>query len=200
MTALITLTAGGLATAQRLKPLLPGAAIHAPSCRVTGADIAFGKLANHLRALFAAGEPIIGLCAAGALIRILAPLLSDKRAEPPILAVAEDGSAVVPLLGGHHGANDLARQVAQILGIAPAITTAGDLRFGVALDDPPPGWRLSESSDYKSFAADLLAGETVRLDGDLPWLAEAELPLDPAARKTIVAGTRALPADPDRLV
>ncbi|OWJ60790.1 precorrin-3B C(17)-methyltransferase [Inquilinus limosus] len=200
MTALITLTPGGLATAQRLKPLLPGSAIHAPSCRVTGADIAFGKLADHLRTLFAAGEPIIGLCAAGALIRILAPLLADKRSEPPVLAVAEDGSAVVPLLGGHHGANDLARQVAQILGIAPAITTAGDLRFGVALDDPPPGWRLSESSDYKSFAADLLAGETVRIDGDLPWLAEAGLPLDPAARKAIVASVRTPPADPDRLV
>lgn len=200
MTALITLTAGGLATAQRLKALLPGAAIHAPSCRVTGADVAFGKLADHLRTLFATGEPIIGLCAAGALIRILAPLLSDKRTEPPVLAVAEDGSAVVPLLGGHHGANDLARQVAQALGIAPAITTAGDLRFGVALDDPPPGWRLSESNDYKNFAADLLAGESVWVEDGLPWLASAGLPLDPTARKTIVASIQALPPDPDRLV
>ncbi|MDR6291388.1 cobalt-precorrin 5A hydrolase/precorrin-3B C17-methyltransferase [Inquilinus ginsengisoli] len=200
MTALITLTAGGLEIARRLKPLLPDAAIHAPSCRVTGADVAFDKLADHLRTLFQAGEPIIGLCAAGALIRILAPLLADKRTEPAVLAVAEDGSAVVPLLGGHHGANDLARQVAQALGIAPAITTAGDLRFGVALDDPPAGWRLSEASDYKGFMADLLGGQTVRIDGDLPWLAEAELPLDPAAHKAIVASTRALPADPDRLV
>jgi cobalt-precorrin 5A hydrolase/precorrin-3B C17-methyltransferase len=200
MTALITLTAGGLEIARRLKPLLPDAAIHAPACRVTGADITFDKLADHLRTLFQAGETIIGLCAAGALIRILAPLLTDKRTEPPVLAVAEDGSAVVPLLGGHHGANDLARQMAQVLGIAPAITTAGDVRFGVALDDPPAGWRLSEASDYKGFMADLLGGETVWFEDDLPWLAGAGLPLDPTARKTIAAGLHTLPADPDRLV
>jgi cobalt-precorrin 5A hydrolase/precorrin-3B C17-methyltransferase len=30
--------------------------------------------------------------------------LGDKRAEPPVVALAEDGSAVVPLLGGHRGA------------------------------------------------------------------------------------------------
>src|SRR5690606_22371192 len=99
-----------------------------------------------------------GVCAAGALIRILAPLLDDKAAEPPVLAVAEDGSAVVPLLGGHRGANALARRIADALGVDPAVTTAGDLRFGVALDEPPPGWRLAPGSDVKRFMADLLAG------------------------------------------
>ena len=55
--------------------------------------------------------------AAGIAIRRLAPLLADKREEPPVVAVAEDGSAVVPLLGGHRGANRLARRIARTLGV-----------------------------------------------------------------------------------
>ena len=66
---------------------------------------------------------------------ILGQLFGKKK--ELMLAVAEDGSAVVPLLGGHHGANDLARRLAELLGCAAAVTTAGDRRFGVALDRPP---------------------------------------------------------------
>ena len=32
------------------------------------------------------GTPIVGICAAGILIRALAPLLADKRTEPPVVA------------------------------------------------------------------------------------------------------------------
>ena len=72
--------------------------------------------APHIAALFAAGTPIVGLCASGILIRAVAPLLADKRGEPPVVAVAEDGSSVVPLLGGHRGANALARAIADAHG------------------------------------------------------------------------------------
>ena len=89
-----------------------------------------------LHRAFREGRPIIGLCATGILIRILAPLLSDKREDPPVIALAEDGSVAVPLLGGHHGANDLARRIAEFTGGTCAITTASELRFGVSLDRP----------------------------------------------------------------
>ena len=59
-------------------------------------------------------------------------MLLEKGAEPPVLAVAEDGSAVVPLLGGLGGVNGLAREIAAGLGVAPAITTSGELRFGTS--------------------------------------------------------------------
>ncbi len=100
------------------------------------------------------------------LIRSLAPLLADKTREPPVLAVAEDGSAAVPLLGGHHGANELARRLAEALGGQAAVTTAGDLRHGVALDAPPPGWRLGNPEAAKAIMAALLAGETVALENE----------------------------------
>ncbi|MEM7616295.1 MAG: precorrin-3B C(17)-methyltransferase, partial [Pseudomonadota bacterium] len=113
---ILTITEGGQPTARTIADLL-GAEIHSPGSGVT----------DHIRALFAAGVPLVGVCAAGILIRALGPVLSDKWAEPPVIAVAEDGSSVVPLLGGHHGANALACRIAGALGGTAAITTAGDL-------------------------------------------------------------------------
>jgi cobalt-precorrin 5A hydrolase/precorrin-3B C17-methyltransferase len=123
---LVALTQGGCALARRLAEQLPGAEVHGLVGRTQGADASFEGTAAHLRELFGARRPIVGVCAAGVLVRALAPLLADKGAEPPVLALAEDGSAVVPLLGGHRGANDLARRIAAALGIEAAITTAGD--------------------------------------------------------------------------
>src|SRR5262245_54882654 len=122
MTALIALSAGGLKLAKRLQTALPNSRIHGLRRRVDGADLLFDETGAHLRALFTSGEPIVGFCASGILIRCLAPLLSDKRVEPPVIAVAENASAVVPLLGGHHGGNELARQIAGVLGITAAVT------------------------------------------------------------------------------
>lgn len=163
MTALIALSAGAAALAKRLQAVLPGARIHGLRRRVGGVDELFDDTGEHLRALYGANEPIVGICAAGILIRCLAPLLNDKRAEPPVIAVAEDGSAIVPLLGGHHGGNELARRIGDALGVSAAVTTAGDVVHGVALDDPPEGWHVGNPEAAKAVMAAMLAGERIGL-------------------------------------
>lgn len=173
--ALIALTAGGEALARRLAIDLVGAEVHGLAHRTEAPDVPFTDTVAHIAQLFAAGRPIIGICAAGILVRATAPLLADKRAEPALLAVAEDGSAVLPILGGHHGANHLARRIAAILGVAAAITTAGDVGLGFALDEPPKGWRVTDPAPAKTVGAALLAGGPVGLMRDdhvppAPWL------------------------------
>src|SRR5207248_7274167 len=90
-----------------------------------------------------------------------------------VVAVAEDGSAAVPLIGGHHGANALARAIAELIGGIAAITTAGDVRLGVALDEPPAGWRIANPDKVKPVVSALLRGEPVSLvdeTGCAKWL------------------------------
>ncbi|QGG90408.1 precorrin-3B C(17)-methyltransferase [Agrobacterium sp. MA01] len=163
-----------------------GGELHGAAARVEEADLRFASAKDHVQTLFAAGRPIIAVMAAGALIRLLAPLLSDKHAEPPVIVVAEDGSSVVPLLGGHHGANDLARQIATAIGAHAAITTAGDLKFGLALDQPPEGYVLVNPERAKVVMAELVAGAGARLEGETAaWLTQSRLPFQQEARVTL---------------
>ncbi len=197
--AIVVLGPGGLPLAGRLKRALPGAALHGYAKRVGAgaADERFTDVARHLRALFKNGTPILGLCAAGILIRALAPLLKDKIREPPVVAMDETGRAAVPLLGGHRGANELARAAARVSGGVAAVTTAGDARFALALDDPPPGWKLADPVRAKKTAAALLAGETVSLSVDdgldrrlADWLVEGGAPFGKRGRLTVCVSDR----------
>ncbi|MGL5060171.1 MAG: precorrin-3B C(17)-methyltransferase [Microcoleus sp.] len=205
--AIIILGQNSLPIARKISAIFPGSQIYGSSDRTSGADINFTNFGETLRELFATETPIIAMCAAGIIIRTLAPILSDKRAEPPVLAVAENGSSVVPLLGGLHGVNDLARKIAAALEVQPAITTTGDIRFRTALLSPPPGYYLANPDDAKTFISNLLAGEKVRLEGTASWLSESNLPLaqpseriDPEAKLTIRVTEQAILPTPDCLV
>jgi cobalt-precorrin 5A hydrolase/precorrin-3B C17-methyltransferase len=201
--AIVVLTAGGRTLAGRLRDALPGASIHGLRRRIPDVDVAFDDTMTHLAGLFAARTPIVGICAAGILIRAVAPMLGDKRNEPPMLALAEDGSAVVPLLGGHVGGNAMARHIADTLGIVAALTTAGDAVFGLALDEPPPGWTVANPPAAKTMMAALLAGEPVRLTieaGDAGWLTAGQAGWAEHADHAVLVTDRAVAGDAATLV
>ena len=170
----LALSRSGEATAHRVAEVL-GAAVHGREGRVERADAFFANALDHARDLFAAGVPVVGGCASGILIRAVAPLLADKVSEPPVVSVSDDGAVVVPLLGGHRGANRLASQIADALGATAAVTTAGDVAMGVALDAPPAGWALVNPGDAKAFMAAALGGQGIVIGGDeaakAEWLA-----------------------------
>jgi len=160
----LALSRSGEPTAHRVAEAL-GAKVHGRKGRVDQADVIFDDALVHARDLFLAGVPVIGVCASGILIRAVALHLGDKWNEPPVVSVSDDGSVVVPLLGGHRGANRLAKAIAEALGSVAAVTTAGDVALGVALDAPPAGWRLANPADAKPAMAALLSGGGATITG-----------------------------------
>jgi cobalt-precorrin 5A hydrolase/precorrin-3B C17-methyltransferase len=197
--AIVILGPSALGTARRIQALYPQALIHGLATRVE-ADQRYQDFAATLRQLYRNGAPLIVLCAAGIVIRSLAPLLTSKGAEPPVLAVAEDGSSVVPLLGGLAGVNHMARKIADALQSHAAITTSGELRFGACLLDPPDGYALADLEQGKRFVSDLLGGAKLRIAGDAPWLDNRTLPLAENASRTLRVSPERLALRPDELL
>ena len=171
----VTFTARGAVLASRLAEELDGE-WHATPRAVVDTETSkepvavIDIVADHIRDLFLAGRPVVGICAAAILIRSIAGHAVSKHSDAPVVAVSEDGAVVVPLIGGHHGANRLAEVIATRTGGTAAITTAGDRAHGVALDEPPKGIVLARESEEvaKTLMAQFLGGGKTRLTDDLP--------------------------------
>ncbi len=71
-------------------------------------------------------ELVVAVMAVGIVVRSLCRRLLDKWTDRPVVAVDSALSCAVPVVGGHHGANDLARFLASRLGLYAAVTTATD--------------------------------------------------------------------------
>jgi cobalt-precorrin 5A hydrolase len=67
---------------------------------------------------------VVAIMAVGIVVRRLCGRLQDKWTDRPVVAVDSSLRCAVPLVGGHHGANELALRLAERLGLFPAITTA----------------------------------------------------------------------------
>jgi cobalt-precorrin 5A hydrolase len=150
-TAIVVLSRAGLALARRLRAAEPEAtAIYGPSCivGVCGGPVEESKSDGLLPATFATAEPdlfgwtgplrkvfpalwarydaIVAITALGIVVRLAGPLASDKRRDPAVVAVDDAGRFAISVLGG----DNLAQQVAALLGATAVVTTAS--RTGLA--------------------------------------------------------------------
>ncbi len=91
-----------------------------------GADVALYTPEIFTRA-FSSRRRIVALMSMGIVVRKIAPLLDDKWTDPAVVVISPDFRYAIPLLGGHHGANELAKELAG-LGLVPVITTATESR------------------------------------------------------------------------
>ncbi len=80
-------------------------------------------------------DSFIFIGAMGICVRTIAPLVEDKHTDPAVVCVDTACQHVISVLSGHiGGANDLTRQIADLLGATPVITTQSDNAGLWALD------------------------------------------------------------------
>ncbi|GAB3453258.1 precorrin-3B C(17)-methyltransferase [Streptomonospora sediminis] len=129
------------------------------------------RAGEDLRSAFADCGAVVAFLAVGAAVRSLAPVLGDKHTDPPVVCVDEALQHAVAVLGGHHGGNALAGDVAAVLGCTPVVTTASDSAAAAALDSygADLGFTVPDTAPLAGAGAALLSGRPVRLEHDQVW-------------------------------
>ncbi len=116
-TAVLTLTRGGRELARRLSTTL----------KVKVINLESRNIKTVIKELWPHYEGFVFIMAAGIVVRIIAPLLQNKKTDPGIVVMDEAGRYAISLLAGHlGGANELAQAAAEAVDGQAVITTASD--------------------------------------------------------------------------
>ncbi len=105
-----------------------------------------GPLGPFLKAHWDAEWAFVFIGALGICVRSIAPLLKSKHSDPAVVCIDSTGRFVIPVASGHlGGANELSRELAEILGAEAVVTTQSDNEGLWALDTLAQrfGWRCS---------------------------------------------------------
>ncbi|MHA6626197.1 precorrin-3B C(17)-methyltransferase [Pseudonocardia sichuanensis] len=115
-----------------------------------------------LPALWPRLDGAVFFLATGATVRLVAPLLADKRSDPGVVCVDEARRFAVALTGGHEGgANTLAERVGALLGAQPVVTTASDAAGSTGMDELAAALDAVVDGDAAAAGRALLDGTAV---------------------------------------
>ncbi|QIZ76311.1 cobalt-precorrin 5A hydrolase [Ferrimonas lipolytica] len=144
--AIHAITRNGTQLAEQLMAALPPAHGFAMYPQEGGAASTItGSFKAHFGAIFNDFGAHLCICSVGIMTRVLADLATNKRDDPAVICMDEQGQFVVPVLSGHRGgANAWAMRIAEVVGGQAVITTASDASATLAVDllGAAYGWQL----------------------------------------------------------
>lgn len=179
--AIVAITKHGVELARQLHTTLPHADLYYMSKFEQGDEgrrhiqLFVGSVRLLLPALFGAYKGIILVISLGAVVRMIAPLLKDKKTDPGVVVIDDKGENVISVLSGHlGGANELTRELAAILGANPIITTASDVQKTIPVDlfGSRFGWQWESAEKLTPVSASVVNEERVAViqeSGEKDW-------------------------------
>ena len=177
-TAVLAITKNGINIGENLKKLFPDWNVFAPS-----------KLSNKNNGILWYSEPttekivdlfknnnaLICIFSLGAVIRLIAPYLKDKKTDPAVIVIDDKTNFVISVLSGHiGGANELTEEIAEKLGALSVITTAADVNKTIAVDlvGRDMNWKIDDDSTVTKISAHMVNEEAIGIfqeSGDRNW-------------------------------
>jgi precorrin-4 C11-methyltransferase len=152
MTSIVVHSENALSLAQKLvKKGLKAEITHSP---------------NDLEIRFQSNEALIFIGSLGICVREIAPFLQNKKKDPAVVNIDANGQFVQSVISGHlGGANELANEIARLLGATPVITTVSDTSGLWSLDLLPERfqWKMDCVGKLTKCMADFVNGKKTAL-------------------------------------
>ena len=179
--SVLAITKNGINIGEKLKELFPNWDIFVPS-----------KLSNENKSIIWYSEPtsdkiielfknsnaLICLFSLGAVIRLIAPHLKDKKTDPAVIVIDDKMTFVISVLSGHiGGANELTQEISEKLNALPVITTAADVNKTIVVDlvGRQFGWKIDDETTVTKISAHMVNSESIGVfqqTGNKKWYKE----------------------------
>src|SRR5699024_61792 len=134
-------------------------------------------------ALFKQYDGLSLIISLGAVVRMIAAVLVDKKTDPGIVVVDDRAEKVISVLSGRlGGANELTREVAYALGARPIITTASDVQKTIPVDlfGARFGWKWENEDKLTPVSASVVNEERVAVVQEAGeknwWMHDTKMP------------------------
>lgn len=175
--SVLAITKNGIGIGAKLKEIFPDWNVYAPSKFSNDKEIIWYSepTSEKIIDLFKNNKALICLFSLGAVIRLIAPYLKDKKNDPAVIVIDDKTNFVISVLSGHlGGANELTQTIAEKLNSIPVITTAADVNKTIAVDllGRDLGWKIDDDSTVTKVSAYMVNEEKIGVyqdAGKLNW-------------------------------
>ena len=165
--SVIAITKNGVKIGDKLKEMFPDWKIFVPSkfSNESKKIIWYSNpTSEKIIELFQNSNALICVFSLGAVIRLIAPYLKDKKTDPAVIVIDDKTNFVISVLSGHiGGANELTKQISEKLDALPVITTAADVNETISVDlvGKEFGWRIDNESFVTKISANMINEEPI---------------------------------------
>ena len=170
--SVLAITKNGIGIGTKLKEIFPEWNIYAPSKFSNGKEIVWytEPTSEKIVELFKNSNALICLFSLGAVVRLIAPHLKDKKNDPAVIVIDDKINFVISVLSGHlGGANELTQNIAEKLNSKAVITTAADVNKTIAVDlvGKEWKWKIDDDSTVTKVSAHMVNEEPIGVYQDV---------------------------------